>query len=61
MFTYVSSNIFDCLEIPYSFHMQTMLILSIITVLEFQSVVDTEISVLESHLFISVCHHNSMW
>lgn len=52
---------FDCLEIPYSFHMQTMLILSIITVLEFQFVVDTEISVLESHLFLRVCHHVSMW
>lgn len=42
----------DCLEIPYSFHMQTMLTLSIIAILEFQFVVDTEISVLESHLFL---------
>lgn len=51
----------DCLEIPYSFHMQAMLILSTIAVLEFQFVVDAEISVLESHLFLRVCHHVSMW
>lgn len=53
--------LFDCLEIPYSFHMLIMLILSIITFLEFQFVIDTEISVRESHLFISFCHHDSMW
>lgn len=53
--------VFDFLEIPYSFLVRAMLILSITTVLEFQFVVDTEISVLESNLFIIVCLHDSMW
>lgn len=55
-------KIFDCLNIPFSFHLKTALMLLIIAGLEFKLVIEAEVSVLKSHLFkIRGCCHGSTW
>lgn len=55
-------KIFDCLDIAFSFHLKTALMLRIIAGLEFKVVIETEVSVLKSHLYkIGGCCHGSTW